>query len=522
MSQIDQFQHLKIPLEVIQSATGNFSADSCIGRGGFGKVYKGQLVHSRGEIMVALKRLDPAFGQGNTEFWKEIMMLSFYKHENIISLLGYCDDHGEKIIVYEYASKKSLEAYLASNNLNWVQRLKICVGAARGLAYLHNPTENHLRIVHRDIKSSNILLDDNWSAKISDFGLSKFAPANNQFTFLVTDPAGTPGYIDPMYYETGLLTKESDVYSFGVVLFEVLCGRLCYGNQNLQPLVGQVRDYYLENKISELVYSNMKDTMDITSLNLFADIAYRCLCRERKERPLMIEIVKALESALEIQENADEKAAVRREGILIVKQEKHCHVVTARYKFSDLTPEIRTPYFLDIERRFNFYTGGNRVEVLYKPSVYQDHILALSRSILTAPVWTPKDGGLLIVRIHGAELFGRSNCSCVQLFFREEIRETRSMSNTSNPVWLQEFAFLLEQPPTNETLQLGVIDEVFLGQIRRSREYLGYVNIRLADLINKKWTNESYNLTTGFDSYTRYRLRVELQWRTSDKITTKR
>ncbi|XP_022022761.1 putative receptor-like protein kinase At5g39000 [Helianthus annuus] len=319
MSQIDQFQHLKIPLEVIQSATGNFSADSCIGRGGFGKVYKGQLVHSRGEIMVALKRLDPAFGQGNTEFWKEIMMLSFYKHENIISLLGYCDDHGEKIIVYEYASKKSLEAYLASNNLNWVQRLKICVGAARGLAYLHNPTENHLRIVHRDIKSSNILLDDNWSAKISDFGLSKFAPANNQFTFLVTDPAGTPGYIDPMYYETGLLTKESDVYSFGVVLFEVLCGRLCYGNQNLQPLVGQVRDYYLENKISELVYSNMKDTMDITSLNLFADIAYRCLCRERKERPLMIEIVKALESALEIQENADEKAAVRREGILIVK-----------------------------------------------------------------------------------------------------------------------------------------------------------------------------------------------------------
>ncbi|MFS7914290.1 putative protein kinase RLK-Pelle-DLSV family [Helianthus anomalus] len=127
--------------------------------------------------MVALKRLDPAFGQGNTEFWKEIMMLSFYKHENIISLLGYCDDHGEKIIVYEYASKKSLKAYLASNDLNWVQLLKICVGVARGLAYLHNPAENH-----RDIKSSNILLDGNWSAKISDFGLSKFAPANNQFT----------------------------------------------------------------------------------------------------------------------------------------------------------------------------------------------------------------------------------------------------------------------------------------------------------------------------------------------------
>ncbi|KAJ0619263.1 putative protein kinase RLK-Pelle-CrRLK1L-1 family [Helianthus annuus] len=420
MSQIDQFQHLKIPLEVIKSATGNFSADSCIGRGGFGKVYKGQLVHSRGETMVALKRLDPAFGQGNTEFWKEIMMLSFYKHENIISLLGYCDDHGEKIIVYEYASKKSLEAYLASNNLNWVQRLKICVGAARGLAYLHNPTENHLRIVHRDIKSSNILLDDNWSAKISDFGLSKFAPANNQFTFLVTDPAGTPGYIDPMYYETGLLTKESDVYSFGVVLFEVLCGRLCYGNQNLQPLVGQVRDYYLENKI----------------VNLFI----------RKERPLMIEIVKALESALEIQENADEKAD---EKAAVHFDAKNHYVILYVSPLTDYHP-------LAVKAEWN-----------EESTLYVENFVGQELVILINKV--ESDGGLLIVRIHGAELFGQSDCSFVQLFFRGERRETPTMSNTSNPVWLQEFAFLLEQPPTNETLKLHVIDEVCLGPIRRTR-----------------------------------------------------
>ncbi|KAK9059710.1 hypothetical protein SSX86_020414 [Deinandra increscens subsp. villosa] len=310
MSHTNQFQHLKIQLEAIQSATDNFSADKRIGRGGFGKVYKGELAHFAGEAMVAFKRLDRAFGQGNPEFWKEIMMLSYCKHENIVSLLGYCDDHDEKILVYKYASKRSLDSYITNDDLTWVQRLKICVGMASGLAYIHTPAQTKLRIVHRDIKSSNILLDDNWNAKISDFGLSKYAPANNQFTFMISNPAGTLGYIDPVYQETGLLTKESDVYSFGVVLFEVLCGRLCFVNKNVQPLIGLVREYYLQNKISELVYSNMKGEIDASSLKLFVDIAYQCLNREREGRPLMTRIMSTLENALDIQvkANAKEKA----------------------------------------------------------------------------------------------------------------------------------------------------------------------------------------------------------------------
>ncbi|KAL7601276.1 hypothetical protein Lser_V15G22757 [Lactuca serriola] len=136
-----QFEHLKIKLEVITSATNNFADENCIGRGGFGKVYKGKLLHSKRESIVALKRLDPTFGQGNPEFWKEIIMLSLYKHENIVSLLGFCDEGNEKILVYEYASKRSLDLYLNDDDLTWIDRLKICIRAARGLAYLHREND---------------------------------------------------------------------------------------------------------------------------------------------------------------------------------------------------------------------------------------------------------------------------------------------------------------------------------------------------------------------------------------------
>ncbi|GJS30219.1 protein kinase, ATP binding site-containing protein [Tanacetum coccineum] len=204
----------------IKLATNNFADANCIGRGGFGEVYKGELVHSKGHTIVALKRLNRAFGQGDPAFWKEIIMLSLYKHDNIVSLLGFCDESSEKILVYEYASKRSLDLYLDSDDLTWTQLLKICIGAARGFAYLHSSVGTHQRVLHPDIKSSNILLDENWNARISDMGLSKFGPANQQITFLVSHAVRTLGYCDPQYIETGLLTKDSDVYSFANTLFE--------------------------------------------------------------------------------------------------------------------------------------------------------------------------------------------------------------------------------------------------------------------------------------------------------------
>ncbi|CAI9271692.1 unnamed protein product [Lactuca saligna] len=233
MSILEKFKHLEIQIEAIESATNNFSVDHLIGEGGFGKVYKGELLLSKGQTIVAIKRLDRNMGQGDSEFWKEVIMLSIYKHPNIVSLLGYCDENDEKILVYEFASNKSLDLHLGNKDLTWVPRLKICIQVARGLAYLHNPAGTQQRVLHRDIKSSNILLDENWNARIADLGLSKFGPANQPYTFVISNNiAGTIGYCDPQYLGTGILTKESDVYSFGVVLFEVLCGRLCLGQND--------------------------------------------------------------------------------------------------------------------------------------------------------------------------------------------------------------------------------------------------------------------------------------------------
>nr|XP_043637033.1 uncharacterized protein LOC122608017 isoform X2 [Erigeron canadensis] len=306
-----EFEHLRIPIEDIKSATNNFSEDNCIGRGGFGKVYKGQLSlvsTSEGKwlnTMVAVKRLDRAFGQGDPEFWKEIMSLARYKHENLVSLLGFCDEDGEKILVYEYLSNKSLDLHLSNTRLSWIQRLRICIGAARGINFLHNPDPaSHQRLLHRDIKSSNILLDQNWNAKVADFGLSKLGPANQRYTFLFNDAVGSLSYMDPMYAQTGLLSKESDVYSFGVVLFEVLCGRLAVLNtkDDSRFLAMLVQKRYQENKLDTIVETSIKEQIAAKCLETFSGITYQCLRLERKERPSMTQVVQQLEIALQYQE----------------------------------------------------------------------------------------------------------------------------------------------------------------------------------------------------------------------------
>ncbi|PWA45687.1 protein kinase-like domain, Phloem protein 2-like protein [Artemisia annua] len=303
-----EFEHLFIKLEDIKSATNNFVEKKVIGGGGFGKVYKGEVSHYKGRSMVAFKRLDRKFGQGDTEFWKEIMMLSRYTHENLISLLGYCNEGGEMILVYELASNGSLDRHLSSTTLTWTQRIKICLDAARGLSYLHEDKGNHQRVIHRDIKSSNILLDENWNSKVSDMGLARIGPANQQYTAFITNIVGTPGYLDPVYLDMGILTKESDVYSFGVVLFEVLCGRLCFEkcNGGFLNLVPTWKKSCKLNKIDKLIFkdSNMKN-MDPTSMVAFTDIAFRCLNKSREKRPLMADVVEKLEIALKSQEPVD-------------------------------------------------------------------------------------------------------------------------------------------------------------------------------------------------------------------------
>ncbi|CAI9304508.1 unnamed protein product [Lactuca saligna] len=299
---MDHFDHLKIRMEDIISATGNFSHDRLIGRGGFGPVYKGELSLST-PTMVAFKRLDRRLGQGNTEFWKEITMLSELKHTNLVSLVHFCIQGDERVLVYEYASRGSLDRYISDVSLTWTQRLDICLQAARALRYLHDPKKPQGRVLHRDIKSSNILLDDKWTPKVSDFGLSKIGVSNQPHTVVVSNPVGTVGYCDPLYWEMGFLSKESDVYSFGVVLFEVMCGRLCteYRNDKHTNLVSWWKKCCDEKQLDGIIFQHIKEEIEWDSLITFSTIANRCTNRERKERPTMDEVLEELQIAHEQQ-----------------------------------------------------------------------------------------------------------------------------------------------------------------------------------------------------------------------------
>ncbi|KAL4572397.1 hypothetical protein LXL04_019172 [Taraxacum kok-saghyz] len=304
-------QHLKFPFDDIKLATNNFSDENSIGKGGYGKVYAAKLTLSGQQRTVAIKRLNLTSVQGEREFLMEIQLLSCYRHKNLVSLVGFCDENKEKILVYEYAKHGSLDKYLSSFELSWTKRLQISIGAARGFSYLHNDVGPQHRVLHRDIKSSNILLDDDWEAKISDFGLSKIGPSNVECTFLLTNACGTIGYVDPEYARTGILTKESDVYSFGVVLFEILCGRPVRNKDKTLFLPTLARKHYEQNTLIDIVHPNLKTQVKVDSMEMFSMVAYQCLKENRSERPTMTWILEKLEKALELQVDIKAEKLIR-------------------------------------------------------------------------------------------------------------------------------------------------------------------------------------------------------------------
>jgi len=297
---------LPFSLKSIQTATGNFK--TLIGEGGFGAVYRGTLPHGQ---EVAVKVRSSSSKQGTREFNNELRLLSAVRHENLVPLIGYCCEKDQQILVYPFMSNGSLQDRLygeASKRkvLDWPTRLSVCIGAARGLVYLHNFAGRC--IIHRDIKSSNILLDHSMCGKVADFGFSKYAPQEGDSNPSM-EVRGTAGYLDPEYYSTQVLSTRSDVFSFGVVLLEIVTGREPLDVKRPRDewsLVEWAKPYIREYKIEEMVDPGIKGQYCSEAMWRVLEVASVCTEPFSTFRPSMEDVLRELEDALIIENNASE------------------------------------------------------------------------------------------------------------------------------------------------------------------------------------------------------------------------
>uniref|UniRef100_M4CN72 non-specific serine/threonine protein kinase n=1 Tax=Brassica campestris TaxID=3711 RepID=M4CN72_BRACM len=279
----------------LDTATSSFSDLSQIGRGGYGKVYRGHLPCG---LIVAVKRAEQGSLQGQKEFYTEIELLSRLHHRNLVSLLGYCDQKGEQMLVYEFMPNGSLQDALSARfrePLSFGLRLRIALGSARGILYLH--TEADPPIIHRDIKPSNILLDNKMNPKVADFGISKLIALDGggvQRDHVTTIVKGTPGYVDPEYYLSHRLTEKSDVYSMGIVFLEILTGMrpISHGRN----IVREVKEAWEAGMMLSVIDESMGQDYSEEGVKRFMELAIRCCRDDPVERPGMLEIVRELEN----------------------------------------------------------------------------------------------------------------------------------------------------------------------------------------------------------------------------------
>ncbi|KAL6853555.1 hypothetical protein ACP4OV_019584 [Aristida adscensionis] len=285
--------------EELKKCTNNFSEIHEIGSGGYGKVYKGTLANGQ---TTAIKRAQQGSMQGAAEFKNEIELLSRVHHKNLVSLVGFCYEQGEQMLVYEYISNGTLRDNLMGKrgiHIDWKKRLRIAIGSAKGLAYLHELADPP--IIHRDIKSTNILLDEGLNAKVADFGLSKLV-SDTQKGHVSTQVKGTLGYLDPEYYMTQQLSEKSDVYSFGVVMLELVTARQPI--EKGRYIVREIRtavDHYDEEYygLKGLIDPAIRDSTKLIGFRRFVQLAMECVEESAVDRPTMNDVVKELEIILQ-------------------------------------------------------------------------------------------------------------------------------------------------------------------------------------------------------------------------------
>uniref|UniRef100_A0A2P2IQ68 non-specific serine/threonine protein kinase n=1 Tax=Rhizophora mucronata TaxID=61149 RepID=A0A2P2IQ68_RHIMU len=285
--------------EELDKATNGFSSQNLLGEGGFGSVYYGCLPDGR---EVAVKQLNTGGGQGEREFKAEVEIISRIHHRHLVSLVGYCITENRRLLIYDYVPNNTLHFHLHGEGrpvLDWPTRVKIAAGAARGIAYLHE--DCHPRIIHRDIKSANILLDNNFEAKVSDFGLAKLAL--DAYTHITTRVMGTFGYVAPEYASSGKLTEKSDVFSYGVVLLELITGRKPVdpsqpvGDESLvewaRPLLNHVLD---SEEFDGLVDPRLGRSYNEGEMFQMIEAAAACVRHSAAKRPRMGQVVRAFDN----------------------------------------------------------------------------------------------------------------------------------------------------------------------------------------------------------------------------------
>lgn len=300
------FNQSSFTYEDLAAATGGFARENLLGQGGFGYVHKGVLPNGK---EIAVKSLKMNSGQGEREFQAEVDIISRVHHRHLVSLVGWCSTGAERLLVYEFVPNGTLEFHLHGAGrpvMDWPTRVKIALGSAKGFAYLHE--DCHPRIIHRDIKGANILIDLNFDAKVADFGLAKLS--NDNHTHVSTRIMGTFGYLAPEYASSGKLSEKSDVYSFGVMLLELITGRRPIDiNSDEDSLVDWARPILMEvtqkdggGNFEELVDPRLEKNYDVQQMLQMVHCAAASIKHSARGRPRMSQIVRALEGDVSLED----------------------------------------------------------------------------------------------------------------------------------------------------------------------------------------------------------------------------